>query len=132
MSDRPKISIEKDLTSDGFTNSGQKKFQETVQDFSNQVYEKAVTYAELSKASGLNREVTHEHIKDAAIKTTRNFGNKEKSSWAYAGHVGEYALTALSGLGAGYIKESWGGLMFGISLGLAVLLIIVRLIKEKN
>lgn len=132
MSEKPKVSIDKELTRDGFTNSGQKKFQDTIQDFSDQVYDKAVAYAELSKASGLSREVTHEHIKDAAIKTTRNFGKKEKSNWSYIGHVFEYVFTALSGLGAGYIKESWGVLIFGISISLAVVLIIVRLINEKD
>jgi len=130
---KPEVEIpEVDLAEAGFTNSGKTKFKETIQDFSNQIFEKAVRYGDAEKGDGLQREITHDHITAASSTISRTFGKKQKSSWLVASQVGEYLCTGVAGVGGGNLKEQWGIITFGIGLGIAVILIVVRLTNSKE
>ena len=76
---KPAVSItDNDLDNAGFTNSGKTKFKETVQDFSNQIFEKSVRYGDAEKGDGLEREITHDHITTASFNLSKTFGKKNK------------------------------------------------------
>lgn len=121
-----------DLDGAGFTNSGKAKFRETLQDFSNQVFEKSVRYGDAEKGDGLPREITHDHITSASFNISKTFGKKHKSSWLIAAQIAEYIFTGVAGVGGGNLKEPWGIVTFGLGLGLAVILIVVRLNNSKD
>jgi hypothetical protein len=125
---KPTITVqEHELDDSGFTNSGKTKFKETIQDFCNQIFDKSVRYGDAEKGDGLGREITHDHVTAASYNTNKTFGKKSKNNWTIAGQVGEYIFTGLAGIGGGNLKEQWGTITFGICLGLAVILIVVRL-----
>jgi len=116
-----------DLENAGFTNSGKTKFKETIQDFSNQVFEKSVRYGDAEKGDGLEREITHDHVTTASLNISKTFNKKNKSNGLIAIQVAEYIFTGVAGIGGGNLKEQWGIITFGLGLGLAVILIVVRL-----
>lgn len=120
------------LNNAGFTNSGKIKFKETIQDFSNQVFEKSIRYGDAEKGDGLQREVTHDHIKSASFNISKIFGKKTNSGWSIAAQIGEYIFTGIAGVGGGNLKDQWGIITFGLGLGLAVILIVIRLINAKE
>lgn len=125
---KPTISIQdSELDDSGFTNSGKAKFKETIQDFSDQIFDKSVRYGDAEKGNGLDREITHDHVSTASYNTSKTFGKKVKNGWSIAGQVGEYVFTGLAGIGGGNLKDQWGIITFGVCLGLAVILIVVRL-----
>jgi hypothetical protein len=129
----PVVSVtDTDLDTAGFTNSGKTKFKETVQDFSNQVFEKSVRYGDAEKGDGLQREITHDHITAASFNISKTFGKRNKSNWLILAQVGEYLFTGVAGVGGGNLKEQWGVITFGLGLGLAVILIVVRLTNSKD
>jgi hypothetical protein len=130
---KPAVSItDNDLDNAGFTNSGKTKFKETVQDFSNQIFEKSVRYGDAEKGDGLEREITHDHITTASFNLSKTFGKKNKSNWLIAAQVGEYIFTGVAGVGGGNLKDQWGVITFGLGLGLAVILIVVRLTNNSK
>lgn len=130
---KPTISVTDNvLDSAGFTNSGKTKFKETIQDFSNQVFEKSVRYGDAEKGDGLQREITHDHIKTASFNISKTFSKKNKSNWLIAAQVGEYIFTGVAGVGGGNLKEQWGIITFGLGLGFAVILIVVRLTNNSK
>lgn len=120
---------DQELDDSGFTNSGKIKFKETIQDFSDQIFDKSVRYGDAEKGDGLEREITHDHVTSASYITSKTFGKRGRSNWSIAGQVGEYLFTGLAGIGGGNLKEQWGTILFGVCLGLAVILIVVRLMN---
>ena len=54
------------LRSEGFTGSGIKRFSDTVPDYAKQLLDRAVHFADAARATGMQREVTHEHVRGAA------------------------------------------------------------------
>lgn len=129
---KPEVSIrEEELASAGFINSGKTKFKSILQDFSNQLFYKAVRYGDAEKGE-LEREITQEHVYSASYNIFRKYGRKDKSIWAILGQIGEYLFTGLAGVGGGRIETTWGVLMFGVSLAIAIILIVIRLTTSKD
>lgn len=123
-----RISIEdRDLDGAGFTNSGKSRYKDGIKDYSTVIFEKAIKFANVNKRRGMEREVTHDYVREAI----KNYHPKEpKPFWFYITVPLEYIAMALTGLGAGNISVHWGQLLFGISLVVGFLLIFIRIIKE--
>src|ERR1035437_6382083 len=118
------------LRNEGFTESGCRRYCDSVLDYANTLKTRAVLYAEADKAPDLAREVTHDHVRAAAIALAgRQTG---PSAWGIAGQVSEYLATASAGFSAGNIDTGLGILGFGLSISTAVLLMLVRLVRDRT
>jgi len=123
------MKTEQQLEEAGFTESGRSRYLKTVQDYSDEVFNRSVKYGELDKDQSSNLEVTHEHVRESAHSIARSYGKERPTGWAVFGQIGEYVFTAVAGIGGGNLSTSWGTPVFGLSLALAVILIAVRLSK---
>ncbi|MBX9809491.1 hypothetical protein K2X92_03835 [Candidatus Gracilibacteria bacterium] len=122
------ILVKKDcLGQDGFTNSGEKQFIKTIEDFTSQLFTKSVFYADSVKDVNSTREVTHEQVKQASEIITRSFNKNQKTKLQIIGQISEYILTGIAGIGGGNLDKQWGILALVISMALAVILISYRL-----
>ena len=123
----PNLSLDPDdLNGDGFTASGEARFKETIQDYSNTVYRKSVNYGELDKASNMPREITHDHVKSAAHSIAQSYGKDKPPKMQRFSQAGEYIATAVGGAGASHLDKTPGVVAFVIGAILAVLLFSYR------
>lgn len=119
------MKTDQDLKTAGFTDSGLNRYEKTVEDYCEGLYTKAVALGDRDKASDTPREVTHEHVRDAASELQRR-GREAKSPTQIWCQVGEYICAATAGIGAGKLDATWGIALFGLSLTIGVILFIVR------
>jgi hypothetical protein len=120
------VKTEQELQQAGFTSSGAKRYRDTMLDYSTKLYNKAISYGQADKATDSNLEITHDHVRAAAHNITATFSREQPSKLGVAIQIGEYVLTALSGVAGGNLKESWGTLMFVVCVALTVILFVVR------
>ncbi|WP_267095270.1 hypothetical protein [Xanthomonas sacchari] len=112
------------LRTEGFTESGAKRYTAAVGEYCNELYKKAVALGDVDKAPNLDREVTHDHVRTAAaMLAIRSQGS---SGVQIACQIGEYVCAALAGVGGGKLEHTWGVLIFGLSLTLGVILFVIR------
>lgn len=123
---------EAELKSQGFTHSGSKRFSSTVTDYAEQLRERATHRGDADKAPGMDREITHDHVRASAHSMAKTFGKPSKSRWLIATQVGEYIATAVAGVGGGHLDKSLGILAFGIGVSIAVILVVVRLTQNRE
>lgn len=126
------MKTDQELQQAGFTNSGAKRYRETVLLYSTTLYDKAISYGQADKASDSNLEVTHDHVRAATHNITATFGREQPSKLGVAIQIGEYILTALSGVAGGNLKESWGTPMFVVCVAMAVILFVARITSFKR
>lgn len=119
------MKTDQDLKAAGFTDSGQNRYKKTVDDYCEEIYSKAVALGDRDKAVDAPREVTHEHVRDAAAEIQRR-GRESKNSTQIWCQVGEYVCAGTAGVGAGKLDAPWGIALFGLSLTIGVILFIVR------
>lgn len=119
------IKTDQELKTAGFTDSGLNRYKKTVEDYCEEVYVKAVALGDRDKASNSPREVTHEHVRDAASDLQRR-GRESKTPTQVWCQIGEYVCAATAGVGAGKLETTWGIALFGLSLTIGVVLFIVR------
>ena len=125
------VSISADVIDrQGFTRSGRVQFIKTVRDYATQLGKKAISYGDGDKALGMQREVTHDHVRAAAHTMARKFGRTPRTKWMIACQVSEYLFTAIMGIGAGNLASQWGMLTFSGGISAAVILIVLRLAKS--
>ncbi len=123
---------EQDVIAQGFTETGQKQFCDTVVDYGNTLLKRSCDYADLEKANNMEREVTHTHVKNAAHSLTINNINKT-SHWRVLAHVAEYLVATGLGVGASNLNEIWGIILFGICVITLSILVATRLSgRNKN
>lgn len=115
-----------ELEQDGFTQSGRQRYSQTVGDFSDTLHQKAVLYADADKAPGMNREVTHDHVRSAAHAIATVGPRSPHSKSSVVCQVGEYVFTAMAGVGGGQLGQQWGIICFGAGLTAAVVLFVIR------
>jgi|SRR5579863_2713030 len=114
------------LRAGGFTDSGRTRYLDTVTDYAAELKKRAEGYADVDKAPNLAREVTHDHVRQAAVALA---GRREPiSKWTIVGQVFEYLATAATGYSVEHLNTVPGIIEFGLSLSLAVILIVARLI----
>lgn len=119
------MKTDQELKTAGFTDSGLSRYKRTAEDYLDELYTKAVALGDRDKASDTLREVTHEHVRDAAITLQRR-GREAKSPRQIWCQVGEYVSAGTAGIGAGKLDTTWGIALFGLSLAIGVVLFIVR------
>lgn len=118
------------LTNAGFVNSGIVRYRTILTDTAKEVFDRAIALGDAAKATGLDREVTHDHVMTAARAIPGHLAAQPRPWWIIPCHILEYVLAIVAGLGAGHIKEDWGVFLFGGGLAVAVLLIVARLLKQ--
>ncbi len=119
------MKTDQDLKTAGFTDSGLNRYKKTVEDYCEEVYSKAVALGDRDKASDAPREVTHEHVRDAAAELQRR-GRESRTTTQIWCQIGEYVCAATAGVGAGKLEATWGIALFGLSLTIGVVLFVVR------
>lgn len=119
------MKIDSELKAAGFTDSGLGRFKKTVEDYCEELYKKAVALGDRDKANDAPREVTHEHVREAASDLQRR-GRELKTPAQVWCQAGEYICAATAGIGAGKLDTQWGIALFGISLTIGVVLFIIR------
>lgn len=117
---------EQQLEKAGFTESGRHRYLKTVGDYADDLFNRSEKYGELDKDKSSILEITHEHVRDAASSIVRTYGKDRLTRWTIVGQVGEYVFTAIAGVGAGNISTPWGILVFGLSIALAIILLVFR------
>ncbi|WP_444666779.1 hypothetical protein [Flavobacterium columnare] len=123
----PPINIpQTELTNAGFTNSGSDRYNKSVSEYGKILFDKAVNYGEIDKATNANREVTHEHVKAAAHSIANSFGKPVKSKWIIPLQVGEFLCAAIVGLAGGHIDKTEGLVGFSVAFGLGAILFIIE------
>ena len=124
------ISIaEREVRELGFTPSGLKRFCDTVIEYGHTVLQRSCGYADIDKAPGMEREVTHEHVRRAAL-TLLSRPKEVTSTWAIGGQISEYIFAAALGAGASNLGEPWGIVAFGLSVIALSILVTVRLNRK--
>ena len=129
----PKINIDPDLLREvGFTLSGETRFKDTIQDYSNTLFKKSVHFGELDKASDAPREITHEHVKAAAFSIAQSYGKDRPSKLQHFAQACEYISTAISGAGASHLDKTAGVIAFVLGAIGAVLLFVYRVTSNRD
>ena len=127
----PKIDIPDNvLESAGFIGSGKLKFREYSLGFIKELFEKSFSLANVDSINNI-REVTGDHVREAAQKVYGRSHDNTPTLHIIL-NVLEYVFTLSAGLGGGNIKQSWGILVFCISVALGVVCFIIRRTTRKN
>jgi hypothetical protein len=119
------IRVDADLKADGFTDSGLKRYRDTVKGFCDDLYRKALALGDRDRAADAPREVTHEHVRSAAQQIAAR-GDRSTTTGHHICQIGEYLCTAGAGVGGSNLNANWGIGLFGISLALGVILYLIR------
>jgi uncharacterized membrane protein YjjP (DUF1212 family) len=119
----PPINISQtELTNAGFTVSGSDRYNKSVKEYGKILFDKAVNYGDIDKASNTNREVTHEHVKASAHSIANSFGKPVKSRWIIPIQVGEFLCAGIVGLCSGHIDKKEGIIGFAIAFAIGAIL----------
>lgn len=125
------MKTQEELSDRGFTESGKSRYKQTVEDYAEALFIKASSYGKADQAKDLPLEITHEHVRQGAHSLASSYGKERSSKWTIAANIGEYVFIAVAGIGGGNISEGWGQITFGVSLSVAVILIVFRLSRSK-
>ncbi|HEX3654907.1 MAG TPA: hypothetical protein VHV55_03830 [Pirellulales bacterium] len=85
------------LLNSGFTQSGATRYTQTVTEYAQLLFAKAVSYAKADKARNAPIEVTHDHVREAAKRVGDTFGKDRPHKYNTLMQVGEQ----LAGIGFG-------------------------------
>jgi len=100
------IDVER-LKEAGFTDSGMKRYVDTVSEYSDVLFERSMKIGEARKASDSDTEINYENVQGAVKIISSNFGSDEVPKWKLWAQAGEYLLTATCGyLGSQATQES--------------------------
>ena len=114
----------------GFIDSGLRNVESTVTEYSERLLNMAIQFGEIDKAKDMPAEITHEHVRQAALTIARSFGRPSKNRWLIVTQIGEYVATAVAGIGAGHLTTPPGIIALALGTSAAVLLIVTRLTKS--
>jgi|SRR5688572_32798019 len=124
------VKADQDLKDAGFTDSGIVRYRNTAKGYCDELFAKAVALGDRDKATDTPREVTHEHVRDAAVALGQK-GRDNQTPGQIRCQVGEYLFTAAAGVGAGKLDQQWGIILFGVSLAIGVVLFVIRNTRKK-
>lgn len=116
---------EEELREAGFTQSGANRYLAAATAYCDELFSKSVALGDIDKAPDTPREVTHDHVRGAAtvLAVRGQDGQSTLQVWC---QVGEYICAALAGVGGGKLDQTWGVIMFGLSLTIGVVLFVTR------
>lgn len=114
----------------GFTDSGIKRYQGTVIDYSSLLLEKSQKIGETRKSKDSEVEINYENVQEASRIIASHFGSNKLPAWKLGVQAGEYLLTAACGyLGSKATQDDAPALytlLFVIAAVIGVVLFIVR------
>lgn len=119
------MKTEQELHTAGFTDSGATRYKASAKAYCDELFAKAIALGDRDKASDTSREVTHEHVRGAAAVLAIKSQDKNDPTQVWC-QVGEYVCAASAGVGGGKLEQSWGVVLFGLSLTIGVILFVVR------
>lgn len=123
----PNINITQvELTNAGFTNSGSLRYNKSVTEYSKILFEKSVTFGEIDKASNMNREVTHDHVKAAAHSIANSYGKPIKPKWLIPVQIGQYVFAVVIGIAGSHLDNNLGLIGFVAAFVIGTVLFIIE------
>ena len=127
----PNIQIsEAELSRAGYTVSGKERYEKTLKDYSTTLFKKAVSFAEVDKE--VSREVTHEHVKQAAYSIANSFGKPIKPKYLGIVRIGQYLCAVLVGLATNYLDKLLGTIGFVVAFTVGLILLYIETLKSKS
>lgn len=120
-----------ELHAGGFTPSGTARYNGTANDYCDELFDRAVALAEADKAPNLPREVTHEHVRNAAVALSARPSTRV-SNWAIACQIGEYLCVAAAGVGGGKYEQSGFLILFILSVAFGIILFVSRTMRSNG
>lgn len=128
-SHKPLILVPEDaLKEAGFTETGREEFKNLTSAFCDRLFELSIYYG--GNVVRGKREVTYEHVKQAASKVY-NYPIEKASSWSTGLQVIEYLATGFVGVGASNFSENWGKVFFFLSLAIGIIAFVTRKFTRK-
>lgn len=128
----PEIDVkEAELLSAKYTPTGIQRYKQTIKSYGDQLFINATLQGERDKIDGYDREVTEQHVRNAAIEMTKSVIKSEKSNWVVFCQAGEYFCTGCAGAGASNLDHNWGIIAFGLGLVIGIALFVTRMTKIK-
>lgn len=129
----PEIDIkEADLLSAKYTQTGIQRYKQTIEKYGEQLFKIATLLGEKDKRDGFDREITEQHVRNAAIEMNKSLTKTEKPMWIVFCQIGEYLCTAGVGVGGSNLETKWGICTFGLGLTIGIALFITRMTKTKQ
>lgn len=126
----PTINIQQqELIVEGFTDSGKERYNRTIIDYSDELFEKSLHFGDADKATNHTREVTHEHVKSAAYSIAKSFGKSKKSFWLVLAQIGQYIAVGFIGYFSSQLNDKSGIPGFAISFSIGAILFIIEKLK---
>ena len=123
---------EAQLTQAGFTESGITRYKNTLIEYNKLLFDKSVSFGDLDKAKDLSREVTHEHVKQAAHNIANSYGKPRKPWWMTLVQFGSYLAAIGVGLASGYLDKQNGVIGFAVSFAIGAILFIIEKTSSNN
>lgn len=121
-----------ELKNNDFTVTGIKRYEDTLNEYENELFNKSIYFAEIDKAADLDKEVTHTHIRNAAIAISNSYGKNKLTTWDKIGQVGELIFTGIGSFGLAKTDEKWGIAIFVISGILVAVLLMIRISRSSE
>lgn len=123
---------DEELKKDGFTTTGIQRYQGTIREYENSLYEKSLKFGDAHKAQDLPTEITHAHVKSAASSIANSYGDSKLSGGQIMAQVLEYILTAVSAFALAKLNTNWGMPVFVITAIITALLVFTRLLRPNS
>ena len=124
------MKTEQELRAAHFTESGVQRFLVTERAYADELFKKAGLLGEADKGTDTPLEITHDHVRRAALAL--GMRRERTSGWFIACQVAEYVCAAGAGVGSNYLNTQSGIILFGGSLVVGVILFIVRMTWDRN
>lgn len=122
---------ENQLKSAGFTESGILRFNKTLSDYAQLLYNKSIAFGSAKNSQGYKLEITQDNVQKSAHSIADSFGKPEEPRWTVWAQVFEYIFTATVGFCAGKTDQKYGMIGFVIATALAVILFVTRQTRKK-
>lgn len=119
------------LKQHSFSETGSKRFINTIEEFKKELFEKSIDFGKANQEKGMPLEITSENVRSATINVKHTQIKQKPHILLIIANIFEYILTILATIGVSNMDKKWSIPLFGISLGVAVILITIRLMNRR-